>query len=422
MLPQQLGIDLSFLDGGSGLSYTKALVVPIHNAKPGKDHHVRMGMHAFDGSYSLISAVPFPLGTPNCSAASSLNFTVQSATKGKDNFVLVTSNASSEAEAAAANVSVVVNANIFWGAAAMFSMSTDGPSSSPVSYVFDAGELGQVTVAFSQPPRTLPSSTCCAKTSWTPRHAKCAMLEFAVGATPLAISLSFSGRQTPSVSATAALVAAANANARAEIVAGGKKVGGGTMTEAYDAMATAIAWNVNFDPRVAVTCPVSRTFESGFDFIFFDWDMYFLSLMAGTLPAAANSAAFDIAISNLIETTQTRSAYGQVMNKRAASGSSTSDTNDRSEPYVGSMVTHRIWQDAQGTERAATLAWVVDLLFPSLLGWNQWCLKRRYNVGKPGGGLIVLGNDNNLPCEGSTVGLNSSRQHCAAPGMNQRGA
>ena len=29
----------------------------------------------------------------------------------------------------------------------------------------------------------------------------------------------------------------------------------------------------NFDPRVAVTCPVSRTFESAYDFIFFDWDM-----------------------------------------------------------------------------------------------------------------------------------------------------
>ena len=45
-----------------------------------------------------------------------------------------------------------------------------------------------------------------------------------------------------------------------------------------------------------------------------------LSLMAGTLPAASNPRAFDIAVSNLIEVTQTRSAYGHVMNKRAASG------------------------------------------------------------------------------------------------------
>jgi hypothetical protein len=32
-------------------------------------------------------------------------------------------------------------------------------------------------------------------------------------------------------------------------------------------MSTAIAWNVNYDPRVAVTVPVSRTFEEGFDFL-----------------------------------------------------------------------------------------------------------------------------------------------------------
>lgn len=143
--------------------------------------------------------------------------------------------------------------------------------------------------------------------------------------------------------------------------------------------------------------------------------MYFLSLMAGTRPAAENGA-FDLAISNLIETTQTRSAYGQVMNKRAAAGSSSSDSNDRTEPYVGAMVVQRLWEDAQGTPRAATMEWVVQLLFPSLLGWNRWCLSRRYNVGQPGGGLFVLGNDNNLPCEGSTVGLNTSRKVCINKG------
>jgi hypothetical protein len=71
-------------------------------------------------------------------------------------------------------------------------------------------------------------------------------------------------------------------------------------------------------------CPLTLTVHpqfcvetlKAFDFIFFDWDMYFLSLMAGTLPAAADSAAFDIAISNLIGVTQTRSSYGLVMNKR----------------------------------------------------------------------------------------------------------
>jgi hypothetical protein len=162
---------------------------------------------------------------------------------------------------------------------------------------------------------------------------------------------------------------------------------------------------------------VSRTFEAAFDFIFFDWDMYFLSLMAGTRPAADDAGAWGIAVSNLIEVTQTRSAYGQVMNKRAAVGSRTSDTNDRSEPYVGSQVVLRIYRDALGTAREATMKWVVELLFPSLLGWNQWAHRgRRYNVGRdaPHGGLIVLGADfYTRPCEGGTV---TSPHSCSGGG------
>lgn len=105
-----------------------------------------------------------------------------------------------------------------------------------------------------------------------------------------------------------------------------------------------------------------------------------MSLMAGTLPAANNAAAFDMALSNLIEVTQTRSAYGEVMNKRAAVGSRSSDTNGRSEPYVGSRVVLRIYEDTLGTPREDTMRWVVDLLFPSLLGWNQWAWSRRRYV------------------------------------------
>ena len=123
--------------------------------------------------------------------------------------------------------------------------------------------------------------------------------------------------------------------------------------------------------------------------------MYFLSLMAGTAPAAytasggagpgsrtthaatpaasaaqahehkydsASDAAFALALSNLVEVTQTRSAYGQVMNKRAASGSSSSDSNDRTEPLVGSMVTWRILSDALGTSREADARWAAELL------------------------------------------------------------
>ena len=142
--------------------------------------------------------------------------------------------------------------------------------------------------------------------------------------------------------------------------------------------------------------------------------MFFLSLMAGTRPAAAFPSAFDIALSNLIEVTQTRSAYGFIMNKRAAAGSASSDANDRSEPLVGAMVLQRMWQDSTG-QRRQKLQWIAELLFPTLFQWNQWAwTERRFGVDRPDGGLLVLGSDDNLPCEGSTVGLNSSRQHCAS--------
>ena len=62
----------------------------------------------------------------------------------------------------------------------------------------------------------------------------------------------WSAGPTPfTVAAAAAAVARGNAAVLAEIEAAAKTVGG--LSEAYDAMMTAIAWNVNFDPRVAVT-------------------------------------------------------------------------------------------------------------------------------------------------------------------------
>jgi hypothetical protein len=264
--------------------------------------------------------------------------------------------------------------------------------------------------------------------------------QFAVAAMePLVLRLSFAAHAAPpNASCALALTAQRRAQWHAEM-AGYQPTGG--MHEAMDALATSVSWNVVFDPRVSVTVPVSKTFEPTYDFLFFDWDMcvcgavrrappqcrtltagpaarrYFLSLISGTRPAACSQAAFEIGVTNLIEVTQTRSAYGFVMNKRAALGASSSDSNDRSEPMVGAMVLQRIWHDA-GEERRRTLQWVMELLWPTLLQWNQWSWReRRYGAEQ----LIVLGSDDNLPCEGSTVGLNSSQQHCVNKPLTRRG-
>ena len=103
----------------------------------------------------------------------------------------------------------------------------------------------------------------------------------------------------------------------------------------------------------------------------------------------------------------------------------------------------RMYEDALGTPREAVMRWVVELLFPTLLGWNQWVWRGRryvlvcqpeclfpqqpltavasrvfgrYNVGAdaPHGGLIVLGADmDTRPCEGGTV---TEPQSCGGKG------
>eukprot|EP00051_Salpingoeca_urceolata_P013522 m.169852 g.169852 ORF g.169852 m.169852 type:complete len:934 (+) comp17815_c0_seq5:96-2897(+) len=412
-LPQQVGIDLGIRDRRSMTEFRNALLKPQFPHRGNPPVPVRLGYHLYDGSFSEMHFVPFPDGTEATTSASAVNFTVQTAALPShtaplvfpslsDHYVVVRTNLSSGEGAQAANLSVTVHPMVLWGAYANVSVSIAGAAVS-----FDTEGLGTVTAVFSRAP-----------IGTTPDNG----LEFTVTDEPLVALLTF-GSVPPGGGVDVATALHAVTTKRAEaaklIASAVAAVGVPKMTDAYDAIMTSIAWNVNFDPRVSVTVPVSRTFEGNFDFLFFDWDCYFLSLMACTRPVALDDVAFDIGVSNLIEVTQTRSAYGQVMNKRAASGSSSSDTNDRSEPYVGAGVVKRIYDDALASgssHRKATMAWVVRLLFPSLLGWNQWVWNlRRYNVSNTKeGGLVVLGADNHLPCEGSTVGLNSSRTVCAS--------
>lgn len=402
-LPQQVGLDFTVRDRTSGLVYSdRGLLRPQlpsgHPPKPPVPVH--MGPHAFDGSIAELSFVPFPVGTPGASAAAALDLTWAAASADSssshtpgDRWCLLTTNASSVAAARAANLSLAFQPAAFWGAYASFALVGSK------AITIDAGDLGVLTASFSAQPIATNGVT----------------LEFEVTDAPLAMHLSFAAHPPP-VNATAAreLISRRKSQWYVEISTAARACG--DLVEAFDALTTAISWNVNFDPRVAVSVPVSRTFEESFDFIFFDWDMYFLSLMAGTAPAANVTAAFDIALSNLIEVTQTRSAYGMVMNKRAARGSASSDANDRTEPMVGAMVVHRLWQDAAHDKtRRTKLQWVVELLLPTLLEWHKWAWRqRRYTFEGSGSGLFVLGSDDNLPCEGSTIGLNTSRQHCAS--------
>lgn len=339
VLPQQVGIDLGVLNYKTGAEYRHGLLQPqFHNAPV-----VRMGHHAYDGSFSSISF-----------ANSNVNFTVESAIEksasalGTDNVVAVSTNASA---ADATNLAVVVHPSAFWGAAANITFV----DADPPRLELDSGELGVVSITFSHPASPLNQKD------------PTALVFNVTTEAPLVLWFTFeAAKADPDYAVASKVIEVQRAVVIADIQAAATL--SKSSFDVSDAMASAIAWNVNFDPRVAVTAPVSRTFEAGFDFIFFDvsrstgcstepcwlfslpstesgtltshyphasqWDMFFLSLMASSMPAANNPHAFAIGVSNLIEVAQTRSAYGQVMNKRAASGSSTSDTNDRTEPYV----------------------------------------------------------------------------------------
>ena len=58
VLPQQLGIDLGIRHRGTGKEYRSALLRPQFANKAGPPVPVRMGHHAFDGSFSQIAFVP----------------------------------------------------------------------------------------------------------------------------------------------------------------------------------------------------------------------------------------------------------------------------------------------------------------------------------------------------------------------------
>jgi hypothetical protein len=158
VLPQQIGLDFTVRQRSSGLEYLdRALLRPqFASGEPPKPPvPVRMGPHAFDGSYSEVAFVPFPFGSPSAPPAASLNVTLVCATApasnasaghADDRVCVLSTNASTAAAATAANLSVVFRPAAYWGAHASFALVGSG------AIAIDAGELGQLTATFSQPP------------------------------------------------------------------------------------------------------------------------------------------------------------------------------------------------------------------------------------------------------------------------------
>ena len=108
--------------------------------------------------------------------------------------------------------------------------------------------------------------------------------------------------------------------------------------------------------------------------------------------ASLEAASLDIAYSNLIQVVQSRTVYGFVPNYH----SGTHDSGDRSEPQLGAQLTLLVY--ARWKED-----WVVQTLFDTLYGWQEWVWGRR-TYPHAAGPLVVLGSDPNYPQDEGGMG------------------
>ena len=176
--------------------------------------------------------------------------------------------------------------------------------------------------------------------------------------------------QPSSVAAAIAVSRAAHAAQRARFP--------GDLADAYDAQQTMIAANTFFTPYEGLVTPVARDWTRGrTGYVIFPWDTLFLAWMASLEPTSK-----DISYANLIAVVQGRTQRGFPGNYHAA----THDLASRSEPQIGAQITLEIY-------KRYGEAWIVEKVFRTLLGWQEWVWTQRMGGGAAAGPLLGLGSD-----------------------------
>jgi hypothetical protein len=136
----------------------------------------------------------------------------------------------------------------------------------------------------------------------------------------------------------------------------------GTLSEAYNAMRTCLAWDTIYEPENDQICsPVSRLWNIRWGgYVLFDWDTYFSALIA----SVENK---ELAYTNAIAITHEKTESGFIPNFGAADDCK---SRDRSQPPVGSMVFRELYRKFRDK-------WLIDFVFEDLLVWNRWFAKHR---------------------------------------------
>jgi hypothetical protein len=167
----------------------------------------------------------------------------------------------------------------------------------------------------------------------------------------------------------------------------------GALRDVYDGIATGVLWNTVLTLQEGVVAIVSRNPNWGSnsefvaDYVLFNWDSYFIATQAAACAQADSDVLMDIGVATLVQITLARTPRGFVPNWKSGPHSS----NDRTENQVGALLSLLL----AGMLPASTRAWVIDLLVPPLLTWNEWVWSSRMArggvfVGEP---LMILGSD-----------------------------
>lgn len=136
----------------------------------------------------------------------------------------------------------------------------------------------------------------------------------------------------------------------------------GEQADCFRAMQTILAWNTVYDAANArVITPVSRLWNRGWGgFVLFDWDTYFAGYMCSYFDK-------DLAYANMIEITKAISAEGFIPNYQAPFGNY---SWDRSEPPVGAILVLDMYKRFHEK-------WFLQEVYDELLAWNRWWAAER---------------------------------------------
>jgi len=164
-----------------------------------------------------------------------------------------------------------------------------------------------------------------------------------------------------------------------------KRVDGyGDLAESFKAMQNILAWNTIYDaPNERVITPVSRRWNQNWGgFVLFEWDTYFASYMLSLFNK-------DLAYANAIEITKTITQEGLVPNYQKAFSYYKNNENtsvDRTEPLIGSLIILNLYNKYHEK-------WLLEEVYDELLTWNRWLYKNRTIKGYLSWGSYYNPND-----------------------------